>query len=372
MNESVTMTRAPRRGRLAVAVIPVAAGAIFLTSLYACSKPQPVAEVLPVLVRQVSGVNRSDLVVVSGDVEASRSGNLGFQIPGRVVHVWPEEGEFVQAGQPLAQLDTTEYALQLVMASATARQAEDQFKRLQQMYDKQGIPPADFVKMETGLQQARAQMALVRHNLANTRLVAPLGGAVARRGIEVGEMAAPGMPVFTIIATDPVQIRAGVPEAEVGRIRVGQKAEIRVPAIPNQKFYGNVKLIGVAADPMSRTYTVKITVPNGRRLLRPGMIAEARIQQDSQVSAITIPASAIVRDADGATQVFAYNPADKRVYARRITVGTVYGKEVEVLAGLTSKEMIVVGGQHRIREGSKVEATTAKTTDVAVDSRKAP
>jgi membrane fusion protein (multidrug efflux system) len=356
---------------LTAAVIPVVAGTVFL-SLYACSKPQPVAEVVPVLIRQVSGVNRSDLVVVSGDVEASRSGNLGFQVPGRVVRVWPEEGEFVQAGEPLAQLDTTEYHLQLVMASAAARQAEDQFKRLQQMYDQQGIPPADFVKMETGLQQARAQMALVRNHLANTRLVAPLAGAVARRGIEVGEMAAPGMPVFTIIATDPIQIRAGVPEAEVGRIRVGQTAEIRVPAMPNQKFYGKVKLVGVAADPMSRTFTVKITVPNARRTLRPGMIAEARIQQDSQVNAITIPASAIVRDADGATQVFAYNPADKRVYARRITVGTVYGKEVEVITGLTTKEMIVVGGQHRIREGSKVEATTAKATEVAVDSRKAP
>jgi RND family efflux transporter MFP subunit len=372
MNKSALVTSAPRRGRLAAAVIPAFAGAVLLTSLDACSKPQPVAEVVPVLVRQVSGVNRSDLVVVSGDVEASRSGNIGFQVPGRVMRVWPEEGEFVQAGEPLAQLDTTEYHLQLVMATATARQAEDQFKRLKQMNDQQGIPPADFVKIETGLQQARAQMALVQHNLANTRLEAPLGGAVARRGIEVGEMAAPGMPVFTIIATDPVQVRAGVPEAEVGRIRVGQSAEIRVPALPNQKFYGKVKLIGVAADPMSRTYTVKITVPNARRLLRPGMIAEARIQQDSQVNAITIPASAIVRDADGATQVFSYNPADKRVYARRITVGTVYGKEVEVISGLTSKDMIVVGGQHRIREGSRVEATTAKTTEVAVDSRKKP
>jgi membrane fusion protein (multidrug efflux system) len=372
MNDSASMTRAPRRGRLAAAVIPVIVGAALLGSLDACSKPAAVAEVVPVLVRQVSGVNRSDLVVVSGDVEASRSGNLGFQVPGRVVKVWPEEGEFVQAGQPLAQLDTIEYHLQLVMASAAARQAEDQYKRLQQMNDQQGIPPADFVKIETGLQQARAQMALVRNHLANTLLVAPLGGAVARRGIEVGEMAAPGMPVFTIIATDPVQVRVGVPEAEVGRIKVGQNAEIRVPAMPNQKFYGKVKLIGVAADPMSRTYTVKITVPNARRMLRPGMIAEARIQQDSQVNAITIPASAIVRDADGATQVFAYNPADKRVYARRITVGTVYGKEVEVITGLTTKEMIVVGGQHRIREGSRVEATTAKATEVAVDSRTAP
>jgi RND family efflux transporter MFP subunit len=372
MNESVSMTRALRRVRLTSSVVPVIAGAVFLMSVYACSKPETVAEILPVLVRPVSGVNRSDLVVVSGDVEASRSGNIGFQVPGRVVKVWPEEGDFVAAGAPLAQLDTTEYQLQLVMANAATRQAEDQFKRLQQMYDKQGIPPADFVKIETGLAQARAQAALVQHNLGNTRLVAPIGGAVARRGIEVGEMAAPGMPLFTIIATDPVQVRAGVPEAEVGRIRVGQKAEIRVPAMPNQKFYGVVKLIGVAADPMSRTYTVKITVPNARRLLRPGMIAEARIQQDSQVNAITIPASAIVRDADGATQVFSYNPTDKRVYARRITVGTVYGKEVEVTSGLTSKEMIVVGGQHRVREGSKVEATTAKTASVAVERRTAP
>jgi multidrug efflux pump subunit AcrA (membrane-fusion protein) len=107
-------------------------------------------------------------------------------------------------------------------------------------------------------------------------------------------------------------------------------------------------------------------------MLRPGMIAEARIQQDSQVNAITIPASAIIRDADGATQVFAYNPVDKRVYARRITVGTVYGKEVEVITGLTTKEMIVVGGQHRVREGAKVEATTTKATEVAVDSRAKP
>jgi membrane fusion protein (multidrug efflux system) len=79
-----------------------------------------------------------------------------------------------------------------------------------------------------------------------------------------------------------------------------------------------------------------------------------------------------VRDADGATQVYSYNPTDKRVYARRITVGTVYGKEVEVTSGLTSNEMIVVGGQHRVREGSKVEATTAKTAQVAVERRKAP
>jgi len=180
------------------------------------------------------------------------------------------------------------------------------------------------------------------------------------------------MPVFTIIATDPVQVRVGVPEAEIGRIRIGQSAEIRIPALPTQRFAGHVKLVGVAADPMSRTYTVKITVPNPRGVLRPGMIAEARIQQDGRINALTVPATAIVRDADGATQVYVYFPNEHRVYARRVSVGSVYGKEVEVTSGLTSSDLIVVGGQHRVREGSNVEPSGATSSDVPVDSRKAP
>ena len=373
MNENAPAISARRRWTLPAVIVAVIVVAVLLASLLGGKKPIPVTAPIPVLVRQVSALNRSDLVVVSGDVEASRSGSVAFQVPGRVTRVWPEEGEVVQAGEPLAQLDTTEYHLNLVMATAATRQAEDQYKRLKEMYDQKGLPPADFVKIETGYQQAQAQQAIIRQHLADARLVAPLGGAVARRGIEVGEQAAPGMPVFTIIATDPVQVRAGVPEAEIGRIRMGQSAEVRVPALPNQKFYGKVKLIGVAADPVSRTYTVKISVPNPRRLLRPGMIAEARIQQDNQINALTIPATAIVRDPDGATQVFVYRPAEQRVYARRLTVGTVYGKEVEVTSGLASSDLIVVGGQQRVREGSKVEATTSKAApQVAVEGRKAP
>jgi RND family efflux transporter MFP subunit len=355
----------------AVATLPVLA--VFGVGCSQGAKPSSTVEAIPVLVRQVSALNRTNFIAVSGDVEASRMGNVGFSVPGRVVQVFPEEGDVVQAGEPLAQLDTTEYVLQLSMASAQTRQAEDQFKRLQQMNQQQGIPPADFVKIETGVEQARAQQALVRKHLTDARLVAPISGAIARRGIEVGEQAAPGMPVFTIITTDPIQVRVGVPESEIGRIRVGQTAEVRVPALPNNRFEGRVKLIAAAADPMSRTYNVKISIPNPGRLLRPGMIAEARIQQDSRTNALTIPASSVVRDADGATQVFVYSAKDQKVYARRVTVGSAYGKEVEVTSGLTATETIVIGGQHRVREGSKVEVSAATTAAATTaDSRKAP
>ena len=373
MTERAPTVRAPRSSIRAVVATAIPAIAVFAAGCSQGAKPSSTVEAIPVLVRQVSALNRSNVVVVSGDVEASRMGNVGFQVPGRVVHVWPEEGDIVQAGEPLAQLDTTEYVLQLSMASAQTRQAEDQFRRLQQMNQQQGIPPADFVKIETGLQQAQAQQALVRKHLTDARLVAPISGAIARRGIEVGEQAAPGMPVFTIITTDPIQVRVGVPESEIGRIRVGQSAEVRVPALPNHRFEGRVKLISAAADPMSRTYNVKISMANPGRVLRPGMIAEARIQQDSRTNALTIPANSVVRDADGATQVFVYSAKDQKVYARRVTVGSAYGKEVEVTSGLTAAEMIVVGGQHRVREGSKVEVSAATTAAATTaDSRKTP
>jgi membrane fusion protein, multidrug efflux system len=107
--------------------------------------------------------------------------------------------------------------------------------------------------------------------------------------------------------------------------------------------------------------------------LRPGMIAEARIQQDSRTNALTIPANSVVRDADGATQVFVYSAKDQKVYARRVTVGSAYGKEVEVTSGLTAAETIVVGGQHRVREGSKVEVSAATTAAATpADNRKTP
>jgi RND family efflux transporter MFP subunit len=153
-----------------------------------------------------------------------------------------------------------------------------------------------------------------------------------------------------------VQVQVGVPEAEIGRVAVGQTATLTVPALGDRSFQGRVHLVGIAADPASRTYTVKIQVANPDRALRPGMIAEVRIQSDEVVRALTVPGEAIVRDADGVTRVYVYFPDEERVHARRVEPGSVFGREVEIREGLEEGELVVVGGQHRVREGSLVSA----------------
>jgi RND family efflux transporter MFP subunit len=118
-----------------------------------------------------------------------------------------------------------------------------------------------------------------------------------------------------------------------------------------------VSAIGVTADPATRTYTVKLDVPNPEHALLPGMIAEARVGAQRLRRAITVPGEAIVHDAEGATLVFLYRPADRRVYGRRVGVGAPIDQELEITDGLAPSDLVVIAGQHRLRDGMIVAAT---------------
>jgi multidrug efflux pump subunit AcrA (membrane-fusion protein) len=137
-------------------------------------------------------------------------------------------------------------------------------------------------------------------------------------------------------------------------VRTGQSAAIQIPALPGAAFQGVVRVINVAADPSTRTYMVRIAVPNPKHLLRVGMIAEARIRGDLQLDLTTLAGDAIVHDPQGASIVFVYFPGQGRVYSRRVEVGTVYGTEVEIKTGLSGTELFVLAGQNKLRDGSAV------------------
>ena len=135
---------------------------------------------------------------------------------------------------------------------------------------------------------------------------------------------------------------------------------MQIPALPGDTFQGVVRVINVAADPSTRTYMVRIAVPNPKHALRIGMIAEAQIRGDRQVDLMTVPGGAIVHDPQGASVVFVYFPGQGRVYSRRVEVGTVYGTEVEIRSGLSATEQLVLAGQGKLRDGSAVTVVEAK------------
>jgi multidrug efflux pump subunit AcrA (membrane-fusion protein) len=334
--------------------------------------------------------------------------NVAFAVSGKVVEAGPREGDPVQKGQVLARIDPADYTLAVDAAEAQAaaaravlekaeaparpevleqarisfERAQDEYQRMKALYDSKSLAPNDFHKFEAAYQAAAQQYAqakaggqkedreqtravynqavaaerIARKHLEDATLRSPLSGFVSSRSIQVGEMASPGRPVFQIIELDPVEVSVGVPETDIRLVRLGQTAAVQAPALPGESFEGKVSLINVAADPTTRTYMVRIRVPNPKHVLRVGMIAEAQIRSDRMLDAMTLPGESVVHDPQGATIVFVYFPAQKRVYAKRVDTGTVYGREIQIKSGLTGDESIVLAGQDRLRDGIAVIA----------------
>lgn len=383
-------------------------------SLVACNKESHKqttadADAMPVVVGKLQKVQERERISASGTVSTPKSpANVGFLVPGRVVFVGPREGEYVKEGQVLATLDPLDFTLAVQAAQAqkaraqaemekamqsarpeileqarvTFERAEDEYRRMKMLHDEKALAPNDFLKFKAAYEQAQqsyrqakaggqkedkdlakaafnqadAQLRINQKKLADATLLAPSSGYISKRLIEPGDTASAGRPVFEIVQMEPVEVNVGVPETDVHLVKIGQEAEITIPALPGKTFKGTVRLINISADPGTRTYMTRIPVENPELLLRVGMVAEATIRGDQTVSMVTLPGDAVVRDPQGATQVYVYYPDKKRVYAKRVEIGTAANKEVEIKSGLSGDELIVLAGQTKLRDGLTVSA----------------
>jgi multidrug efflux pump subunit AcrA (membrane-fusion protein) len=362
---------------------------------------------VPIEVRSPGAVERQDSVAASGSVEGSETTDVAFQVSGKVARVFVEEGQHVGRGQLLAELEPTDYRNALDAANAQKQAAEavaqkadaglrkqeveearidlhrweDEYQRMRFLVERKSLPPNDFQKIEAAYHAAReryemavegtrledrnaamaqalaakAQASEESKRLGDTRLLAPITGNLSMRRVDPGQTVAAGVPVLSIVNLNPAKVRVGVPEAEIGKVTAGAKAEVSVPSLGGRCFEGRVEIIGVSAEAASRTFAVKIVVPNPGPVLLAGMVAEARIFGPAKERVLTIPGEAIFRDPQGATNVYVYSPESRRVYARRIEAGPPLGDEVEIRSGLNGDDQIVVAGQQKLREGTQVQ-----------------
>lgn len=351
-----------------------------LMTLTSCSSPkqETAIQAIPVGVGMVTHREERETVAGSGTVVSPDApANVSFVVVGKVVQVGPREGEYVGKGQVLASIDPVDYRLSLAASRAQTktaevayRRAEDEHRRMKMLYDAKSMAPNDYQKYKSAYEtakqqylQAAASEQSAGKRLADATLRAPFAGYISKRSVEPGQVASPGQPAFELVKLDPVEVNVGVPETDVRLIRIGQKAAITLPALPGESVEGTVRLINVSADSATRTFMTRITVPNPRHMLRLGMIAEARIRGDRLVKALTVPVEAVTRDPQGATLVFVYYPDRKRVYARRVDVGSTFGRDIEIRKGLCGDERVVLAGQDRLREGAAVFVVPAEAGD---------
>ena len=290
----------------------------------------------------------------SGTVEEAAGTPLSFSVMGTVNAVSFRLGDRVEKGQLLASLDATSVRSSYDAAKAALVQAEDAYRRMKELHGKGSLPEIKWVEVQSKLQQARSMEEMARKNLKDCKLYAPFSGVIADKSVEVGQNVIPGMAVGKLLGVSRLKVKISMPESEIASVSLHQKAEIVVPALGSRRFSGMVSEKGIMADPFSRSYEVNIDVADAGGDLMPGMVAEVRLAGADGGTAVIVPARIVQLDEKNRSFVWIDNNgvAEKRV----ISCGDFAGDGVVITSGLKVDDRIIVEGQQKVCNGTKITA----------------
>lgn len=290
----------------------------------------------------------------SGTVEEAAGTPLSFSVMGTVNAVSFRLGDRVEKGQLLASLDATSVRSSYDAAKAALVQAEDAYRRMKELHGKGSLPEIKWVEVQSKLQQARSMEEMARKNLKDCKLYAPFSGVIADKSVEVGQNVIPGMAVGKLLGVSRLKVKISMPESEIASVSLHQKAEIVVPALGSRRFSGMVSEKGIMADPFSRSYEVKIDVADAGGDLMPGMVTEVKLAGADGGTAVIVPARIVQLDEKNRSFVWIDNNgvAEKRV----ISCGDFAGDGVVITSGLKVDDRIIVEGQQKVCNGTKITA----------------
>ncbi len=325
--------------------------------LSGCGKaPPPRVEAPSVTVLTLEARDVADEISAAGTIEAVERAQLGFMVAGRLLRFEVEDGASVSEGQVLARLDDTDYRQEVAIAEARLAETRARAERLRQMHELGSLTATDFDKITAGLTQAESAATLARQRLAYTELRAPFDGRVTRHGVSAGTVVAPGTPVCSVLAPAPVWATLSVPEATAAQLKPGQITRVRLAAAEHVEAVAPIETILPQADPITRSFQVKVRLANEDLAFRPGNIVVAAVELAARRSVVTLPPAAVQRFPDGALYVWILEPGRQTVTRRIVTIGRPRGVEVEVTSGLAPGEQIVTAFGTPLFDGMTVTA----------------
>jgi RND family efflux transporter MFP subunit len=355
--------------RVAARSILAILGAAMLVS--ACSRPAPPEE--PVRSVKVITVGLGAFESgqeYAGEVRARVESRLGFRVAGKITKRTVEVGQRVKAGQLLAQLDPRDYQLaadagraQVVAATTQRDLAAADLTRYRTLKDQNFISGAELERREATLkaaqatlEQAQAQLTGQGNQTGYTQLLADVSGVVTAVEAEAGQVVAAGTPVVRIAQDGPRDVVFAVPEDKLARVPVGSAVTVR-SWTGGPSLRGTVRELAASADPVTRTFPVKVTLSekDAGEALPLGATAYVVPQAVAQLAGgvIKLPTSALRQEGKGSA-VWVLDTASMTVRSQPVQIATADGNEAVIASGLQPGQKVVSAGVHVLSPGQKV------------------
>jgi multidrug efflux system membrane fusion protein len=339
-----------------------------------CSREAPREdEVRPVAVVKVSPAEAGMQVSYTGDVRPRYETALGFRVAGKIVARKVEVGTRVRRGDELARLDPSDYRLnieaaksQLAAAQADFLQARDDLQRYKELFEKQFISAAEFDRRQNAynvakarLEQAQAQLGVTRNQSAYTSLKADQDGIITRISAEVGQVVSAGQEVMRLAQLGEKEVVISIPEGRLDELKGVDSVAISLWAAPDTRFAGRIREVSPSADPVTRTYSVKVTLLKPTTQVQLGMTANVLLGDDKVGAVVRLPLSALYQNGQQPA-VWIVDPKTSQVKLVPVQVARYTQEAVEVAAGLQAGDVVVRAGVHKLTAGQRVRVVEPK------------
>jgi membrane fusion protein (multidrug efflux system) len=312
-------------------------------------------------------------ISATGTANPDREVTVKTTVSGVIDKIYVEEGDYVQAGQALADIDLKKFQLVVEQSNAMLAQAKAAFnnanlelERKKTLFEKKAISEGMFDGVKTQYEASKAAYEMAQVGLKNSHLIfddakmaAPISGYIKSREKEAGEYVDAMMDnlLFVIIKTDPIRIRFSLPEKYAGMVKKGYKFSVTFNYLQEKSFEGFITIVPPSVDQSTRTLTVEGQIRNPNSLIKAGAFAEIKLSLNGSQKSLTIPSNAIISEQG---DKYVYKIVEGKAVRTKVIIGAENGEYIEILNGISLNDQIVTDGKSGIYDGASVEVKQAK------------
>ncbi|MDR1667745.1 MAG: efflux RND transporter periplasmic adaptor subunit [Bacteroidales bacterium] len=301
-----------------------------------------------VKVQKVTEQPVEQLIELTGNIQAFKSNDIATTVPGRIIDIFAEVGDRVQKGQKLVQMDRSN----LLQATIQLQNAERELARVDTLFRLGSATQQQLDQLTTQVDVAREAL---RHLEENTTLLSPIDGVVTIRNFDPKNIY-PGAPaILNVQQISPVKVLIGISETYFPRVKEGMAVKVRLDVYPDKLFEGKIAIVYPTINQTSRTFTAEVTIPNSDTMLRPGMFARVELNFGTMMHVVA-PDMAVIKQV-GTNNRYVFVVENGVAYQKKVEIGRRDGTNYELLSGVENGASVVVAGQSKLLDGTKVTVT---------------
>jgi len=360
----------------------LSASTLLCLLLASCSRPvEKVEEIRPVRAMVVAAGTGKTIIELAGEIQPRYESQLGFRVGGKLIARKVEVGTLVKRGQVLMQLDPLDLQLAQSQAKAAVSATEstlalakadlDRYRELRQKnFVSQALLDAKEAAYKSAMashEQANAGLKVQANQSSYSTLYADADGVITAVQAEVGQVVAAGSPVVKLARTAEKEVRVSIPEDQIEVLRQVTDLAVKTWANSNVAISGRLRELSPIADPATRTYTAKISLPRAGPEIRMGMTATVQFAAPA-LPGIHLPMTALLNSKEGTAVWVVENGVVKLV---PVQVASATGTEVLVAQGLSAGQSVVTAGVNQLRPGQKVSLLGQELSAINEDTKPA-